>query len=106
MASAHVPHDDPAVRTRWAWMRTALATLAVAALIARGLIFKHADVWLTALVIASVLAILVLATIRSSRLSMHLPLPLRLPFPVLVASMVCVMCAVAVCLAVLDRIRP
>lgn len=61
-------YDEPGSRTRLAWLRTGLATLAVCALILRGLILRQASWVEIGLVIASASALAAFALIRSTQL--------------------------------------
>jgi hypothetical protein len=57
-------HDDPAGRTRFAWMRTVLGALAVTALVERGLILRSADAWVLGLALLPGVALSAIAYVR------------------------------------------
>lgn len=64
------PHDSPAVRTRWAWMRTALAVAAVGALTARGLLVHDAGPLAIGLAILVPLVLIGLGLVRARQLAL------------------------------------
>lgn len=61
-------YDEPGSRTRLAWLRTSLATLAVCALLLRGLILGHATWIQLALVLACAATFGALAATRATQL--------------------------------------
>lgn len=69
--------DDPSVRTKWAWMRTALAAVAVTALVCRGLLVNEAPGWLLVTTCALAGALVIVAVMRAGALSMDEVRPLR-----------------------------
>lgn len=75
-------YDEPGSRTRQAWLRTWLATLAVSALMLRGLAVTGAG-WLPAVVVlAGLVALGGIAMSRSARLGpRHSPAPSRRLLP-------------------------
>lgn len=64
------PHDSPAIRTRWAWMRTALAMAAVAALTARGLLIHGVGSLAIGVAVVAALALIALGLVRARQLTM------------------------------------
>ena len=63
------PHDSPAIRTRWAWMRTALAVAAVGALTARGLLVGGAGPLAIGIAALASLALIAVGLVRARQLT-------------------------------------
>lgn len=63
------PHDSPAIRTRWAWMRTALAVAAVGALTVRGLFVRELGPVAIGVTVVAVLALVALSVLRARQLT-------------------------------------
>ena len=64
------PHDSPAIRTRWAWMRTALAVAAVGALTARGLLVHGAGPLAIGIAMLASLTLIALGLVRARQLTL------------------------------------
>lgn len=64
------PHDSPAIRTRWAWMRTALAVAAVGALTARGLFVHDAGPLAIGIAVLVSLALIALGLVRARQITL------------------------------------
>lgn len=64
------PHDSPAIRTRWAWMRTALAVAAVGALTARGLLVHGAGPLAIGIAVLASLTLIALGLVRARQLTL------------------------------------
>ena len=97
-------YDEPGSRTRFAWLRTALAFLAVSALMVRGLYVRHAPAWSLVVVVALALAMSALALTRAMRLG-----PRESPSAPtwLIVSFATIIAVTAMCAAVLlGVIRP
>ena len=62
-------HDSPAIRTRWAWMRTALAVAAVGALTARGLLVHDAAPLAIGIAALASLALIAVGLVRARQLT-------------------------------------
>ena len=63
------PHDSPAIRTRWAWMRTALAMAAVVALTARGLLIHGVGSLAIGIAMLASLTLIALGLVRARQLT-------------------------------------
>ena len=63
------PHDSPAIRTRWAWMRTALAVAAVGALTVRGLFVREFGPVAIGVTVVAALALIALSVLRARQLT-------------------------------------